>query len=192
MKRTSERLLPMMSLREVSGSSAGAMPAAASSGKVSSKMRPLDSAIVSMAMSASQMGILAAEGKHADAVPALGDAMDARAERGELFLDPLVTAIEVIDAIDHRLAFRDQAGDDQAGGCAQIGRHDRGAGERTHALDDRRIAFDLDVRAEPLKFLHVHHAVFEYCFGNDRSVVGDGHRRHQLRLHVGRKSRIWR
>src|SRR5207237_6699606 len=77
-----------------------------------------------------------------------GDAMDARAERGELFLDPLVTAIEVIDAIDYRLAFRTQAGDDQASGCAQIGRHDRGAGERAHALHDRRIAFDLDVRAE--------------------------------------------
>src|SRR3984893_1148489 len=88
MKRTSAWLLPMMSLREVSGSSAGAMPAAASSGKVSSKMRPLDSAIVSMAMSASQTHILAAEGERADAAP-LGNAMDVRAERGELFLDPL-------------------------------------------------------------------------------------------------------
>src|SRR6202140_2683811 len=159
MKRTSEWLLPMMSLREVSGSSAGAMPAAASSGKVSSKMRPLDSAIVSMAMSASQTRILAAEGEHADAVPALGQAMNARAERGELFLDPLVTAIEVVDAIDDRLSFRDQSGDDEARGCAQIGRHDRGAGERAHALDDRRIAFDLDVGAETLQFLHVHNAV---------------------------------
>src|SRR6202165_3401008 len=166
MKRTSEWLLPIMSLREVSGSSAGAMPAAASSGKVSSKMRPLDSAIVSMAMSASQTHILAAEGAHADAAP-LGDAMDARAERGELFLDPLVTAIKVIDAIDHRLALRDQAGDDQARGCAQIGRHDRSAGERAHALYDRRIAFDLDVGAETLQFLHVHHAVFENGLGNE-------------------------
>src|SRR5437868_8820820 len=167
MKRTSAWLLPMMSLREVSGSSAGAMPAAASSGKVSSKMRPLDSAIVSMAMSASQMGILTASRRHFARLPRhagrgarSGEAMDARAERGELFLDPLVTAIEVIDAIDHRLAFRDQASDDQASGRAQIGRHDRGAGERAHALHDRRIAFDLDIRAETLQFLHVHHAVF--------------------------------
>jgi len=36
----------MISLRDVSGSSSGAMPAAASSGLVSSKMRPLDSASV--------------------------------------------------------------------------------------------------------------------------------------------------
>jgi hypothetical protein len=36
----------MMSLREVSGLSAGTMPAAASNGMVSSKMRPFDSARV--------------------------------------------------------------------------------------------------------------------------------------------------
>jgi hypothetical protein len=36
----------MISLRDFSGSSAGTMPAAASSGRVSSKMRPLDRAMV--------------------------------------------------------------------------------------------------------------------------------------------------
>jgi len=66
-------------------------------------------------MSASQTRILAAAGEHADALRALREAMDARAERGELLVDPLVAAIEVIDAIDHRLPFGDQAGDDQAG-----------------------------------------------------------------------------
>ena len=44
--RTSARLVSRMSLREVSGSSAGTMPAAASSGRVSSKMRPLERAMV--------------------------------------------------------------------------------------------------------------------------------------------------
>src|SRR5512142_2079894 len=46
MRRTSARLVPMMSLREDSGFSDGVMPAAASSGSVSSKMRPLERASV--------------------------------------------------------------------------------------------------------------------------------------------------
>lgn len=44
--RTSGRLVAMMSLREVSGFSVGTMPAAASKGRVSSKMRPFDRAMV--------------------------------------------------------------------------------------------------------------------------------------------------
>src|SRR5512142_512643 len=46
MRRTSSRLVGMMSLREDSGSSSAVMPAALSSGMVSSKMRPLDRAMV--------------------------------------------------------------------------------------------------------------------------------------------------
>ena len=38
----------MMSLRDFSGSSAGVMPAAANKGRVSSKMRPLDKAMVKL------------------------------------------------------------------------------------------------------------------------------------------------
>ena len=45
-RRTSGRLVAMISLREVSGSSRGTTPAAFSSGSVSSKMRPLDRAMV--------------------------------------------------------------------------------------------------------------------------------------------------
>ena len=45
-RRTSGRLVAMISLREVSGSSRGTMPAAFSSGRVSSKIRPLDRAMV--------------------------------------------------------------------------------------------------------------------------------------------------
>src|SRR5688572_16159723 len=48
MTRTSLRLVERINLREVSGSSRVATPAAASSGTVSSKMRPLESAIVIM------------------------------------------------------------------------------------------------------------------------------------------------
>src|SRR5262245_56771156 len=43
---TSARLVARISLRDVSGSSAGRIPAAAISGSVSEKMRPLDRAMV--------------------------------------------------------------------------------------------------------------------------------------------------
>jgi hypothetical protein len=46
MTRTSLRLVERINFREVSGSSRVATPAAASSGTVSSKMRPWESAIV--------------------------------------------------------------------------------------------------------------------------------------------------
>eukprot|EP01037_Dinobryon_pediforme_P022609 gene22607-23820_t len=45
--RTAGSLVCKISLREVSGSSVTTMPAACSSGSVSSKMRPLDRASVS-------------------------------------------------------------------------------------------------------------------------------------------------
>src|ERR1700741_2052144 len=45
-RRTSGRLVAIINLREVSGSSRGTTPAAFSSGRVSSKIRPLDRATV--------------------------------------------------------------------------------------------------------------------------------------------------
>src|SRR6202048_5535606 len=43
----------------------------------------------------------------------------------ELFLEPLVTAIQVIDAIDNGFPGGGEAGDDQRYRGPQIGRHDR-------------------------------------------------------------------
>jgi len=48
--RTFGSLVAKISLREVSGFSSTVMPAAASSGKVSSKMRPFDSARISWSL----------------------------------------------------------------------------------------------------------------------------------------------
>lgn len=44
------------------------------------------------------------------------DAPHIRAEARQLFLDVLVTAIQVINPLDQRLALGDEARDDQAGG----------------------------------------------------------------------------
>src|SRR6266498_3119717 len=100
------------------------------------------------------------------------DAPDPCPQRGKLFLDSLVAAIEMVNAVDRRPSLRHQTGDHEASGGAQIGRHHIRSGEPAHALDDSGAALDLDVRAEALELLDVHHPVFEYRLGDHRCVVG--------------------
>ena len=85
------------------------------------------------------------------------------------------------------VAFGDEAGDHEARGRAQVGRHHVGARQLGHARDDRGVAFDLDVGAEPPQLLHVHHPVLEDRLGDHRRAVGARRERHELRLHVGRE-----
>ena len=117
------------------------------------------------------------------------DALDHRAAAGQLFLEPLEAAVEMVDAVDRRLAFRGQPGDHQRHRSAQIGRHDGRALELRHALDDRRLAGQVDVGAEPGQFLHVHEAVLENRLGDLRLALGHGHQAHELRLQIGREAR---
>src|SRR5207248_598983 len=171
-KRRSARLLPMTSLREVSTSSAGAMPARANSGRASSRTRPLARARVTMdestiarreldstglASPGPQSRIAAVRRKPVEPRPyplrqtqperlaeevvasiaaGFADAPDPCPQGGELFLDSLVAAIEMVDAIDGRASLRHQTRDHEAGGGPQIGRHHVCRGEPAHALDD--------------------------------------------------------
>src|SRR3546814_6223939 len=64
------------------------------------------------------------------------DAPDLRAQPRQLALDVLVAAVEVVDAVDDGLALGDQAGEDQRGRGAQVGRHHRGAAERGHRSEE--------------------------------------------------------
>src|SRR5690606_5326284 len=107
MMRSLSESVGMISLREDSGFSGTPTPAAASSGRVSSKMRPLDSARV---RGGRAMGILC-----------LLDALDIRAQRLELVLHAFVAAVQMVDAFDGGLAAGRQAGDHQAGRGAQVG-----------------------------------------------------------------------
>src|SRR5688572_33301550 len=86
----------------------------------------------------------------------LRDALDLRPEPGQLLLDVLVATVEMVDAVDRGLAIGDQPGEDQRSRRAQVGRHHRRAAELRHAANDRGVALDTDVSAEPLQFLHVH------------------------------------
>src|SRR3954462_3766107 len=94
MTRTSAWLVARISLREVSGSSSTRTPASASSGRLSSKMRPLDSASVITSCPT--------------------QAFDVRAQTGQLGFHPVVAAVQVVDAVHQRLAVGHEAGDDQA------------------------------------------------------------------------------
>src|SRR5678809_1048076 len=128
----------MTSLREVSGLALGRMPTRASSGAVSSKMRPFDNAMLMLAMMRSRH-------KGRDSTPAtegLPDALDVRAKRRQLLLEALVAPVEVVDAVDHRVALRHQPGDDQAGRRAQVGGHHRGALQPLDAAHHGGVALD--------------------------------------------------
>src|SRR6266699_1668100 len=50
----------------------------------------------------------------------LTDAANARTDGGEFFLDALVTAIDVVDAVDECFTLRDQRGQNQRGAGAEI------------------------------------------------------------------------
>ena len=112
-----------------------------------------------------------------------------RAAGVELVFQALEAAVEVIDAVDHGLAFRRQRGDHQRHRGAQVGRHHRRALELAAALDGGGLAVELDAGAEPRQLLHMHEAVLEDGLGDARGALGAGHQRHELRLQVGGKAR---
>ena len=99
------------------------------------------------------------------------DAFDRRAAAGELVLEPLEAAVEMIDAVDHGLALGRERGDHQRHRGAQIGRHHRRALQALDALDGRGLAVEMDAGAEPRQFLHMHEAVFENRFGDARGAA---------------------
>src|SRR5437762_8181393 len=74
---------------------------------------------------------------------------DGGAAGGKLVFQPLEATIEMIDAIDHGLAFGSQRSNHQRDGGTQIGRHDRRPFERVNSLNGGALATELDARAEP-------------------------------------------
>src|SRR4051812_15233214 len=118
--RRSRRFVAMTSLREVSGFDLGRMPTRASSGAVSSKIRPFDSAMLMLAM-CNHPGSRPKSYQRGGILP---QTLDAGAERTQLGLERFIAAVEVIDAVDDGFALRREPGDHEARGSAQVGRHD--------------------------------------------------------------------
>src|SRR5690242_13520957 len=198
--RTSRLCVAMTSLRERSGSSLGWIPARASRGAVSSKIRPFDNAILMLAIGHTRFSAVTSALAGAAILPesqalAIGpllDVADLRAERAELLLQRLVAAVEVVDAIDDGLPLGREPGDDQSGRRTQVGRHDVRTLQARYAAHDRRVALDGDVGAQALQLERVHEAILENSLGDDRRALRHGSERHELRLHVRGEARIRR
>src|SRR4051812_35470517 len=157
MTRSPARLVSRMSLREDSASSVGRMPMRPSSGSVSSRMRPFARASVTVSAAMNS-----------------GYASDAGAQLAQALLDVLVAAVQVVDAIDDRLALGHEPGDDEARRGAQVGGHHGRAGKPVHAVDHGRVSLSLDARAQAAQLLHVHEPILEDGFGHQRGSLGDG------------------
>src|SRR4029078_238846 len=113
--RTPRRSVPMMSLRDLSGSSLGRNPTRASRGSVSSRIRPLDNAMLITPMRSS--------------LPASVHPRNSRAQPAEFLLERFVAAVQVVNAVDHGLALRSEAREHEARPGAQGGRHHLRTGE---------------------------------------------------------------
>src|SRR5690625_31220 len=96
--RTSGWFVANTILRLLSISSAGTIPAAAKSGSVCSRMRPLVRAMVSNWLI--KCALLT------------GDSPDVRTQHLQFFFDTLVTAIDMVNAIHQRGALGHHTGDD--------------------------------------------------------------------------------
>src|SRR5947209_16563183 len=87
--------------------------------------------------------------------PLLLDALDVRADGGELLFDLFVPAIDVVDAVDAGGAAGDHAGQDQGGRGAEVAGHDACALHLLDALDDGGGAFLSDAGAHSVEFTDV-------------------------------------
>src|SRR3569623_1327312 len=117
-------------------------------------------------------------------LPVTFDATDLGATGPQLLFQTLEPAIQMIDPVDHRLAARRQAGDHQADGGAQVGRHPLGAFQRIDAARPRLAALHRDLGAHARQFRHVHEAVLEDGLPNDAFALGEAHQGYELRLQI--------
>jgi hypothetical protein len=60
-----------------------------------------------------------------------------------------------------------------------------------HALDHRHLAVDLDPGTQAHQFVDVHEAVFKNGFGHLAGTLRHTVERHELGLHVGRKTGVF-
>src|ERR1700761_1217731 len=102
----------------------------------------------------------------------------------QFFLDPLVSAIDVVDAVEDRLAFGDHGRKDERSGSAQVGAHYRRGRERRLAAYGCSTPIHLDVRPHAGELLDMHEAVLKYVLHYDGRSIRLRGQSHVLRLHI--------
>src|SRR3990167_1504902 len=117
-------------------------------------------------------------------------AADLGPEQLQLFLDALVTTVDVVDAVDQGIAFCYQGTDHQAGRSPQVGGHHWSAFELLDTGNDGGVALDQNLRAHAVHFIDVHETVFKHRLDHCASTFGNRVQGDELRLHVGRERRI--
>ena len=118
------------------------------------------------------------------------DPSDIRAALHQLAIQQLVSAIEMVDAVDGGFSVGNERGKDETDRGAQIGRHHLRAMQTVDAAHQRRRALQRDVGAKPPKLGNVHEAALEHGLADHRRAGRDGHQGHELRLQVGWKSGV--
>ena len=113
---------------------------------------------------------------------------DAGSHGVELVFDVLITAIEVVDALDGRGPLGGEPGEHERGAGAEIRGHDRSPGKALDAAYDGCMPGKADIRAHADELLHVHEPVFKNGFADDPGTFGKAHEGHDLRLHVRREA----
>ena len=91
----------------------------------------------------------------------------------------------MVDAFDNGFTACYQAGDDEAGGGAQIGCHHGCAGEFFHTVYESGIAFGGNIRTHAVELGNVHEAVFKNGFNHFGRTFRHSVHGHKLSLHVG-------
>ena len=124
------------------------------------------------------------------APPAPSDRRTLGAQAGELDVERLVAAVDVVQAAHLGRALGDQAGDGERGAAAQVGGFDDAAGELTGAGDHGVVAARGDAGAQAVELVDHGEAVLEDVLGDDRGALGEREGDHELRLQVGGKAGV--
>ncbi len=88
--------------------------------------------------------------------------IDCRTQRSEFAVQLLVAAVQVMNFLHNRLAFRSQAGQDQRGAGAKVRGDDAGTVEAAHSPDHCGAPVHLDSRSQPVQLGHLHKPAGEH------------------------------
>src|SRR5690606_38099409 len=183
MMRRPGTLLSKISLRLFLWSSSRWLPASASSGITSSRIRPFVSAIT---MGCSVKSIMLSYLLLPIGFCLSCNAANDCAQRLQFFLDTLVTAINMVNAINQGFVFCHQSCNYQTGRRTQVSGHNRRSLELRHPGHNHGIALHLHARTHTVHFRYVHKAVLKNGFCDGTGSFCNCVQSSELRLHVGR------